>query len=188
MPDIEELNNEVRSCTKCSLCKTRINAVPGEGNPKADIVFIGEAPGKNEDIEGRPFVGAAGKFFNELLAAIGLKREEVFITNIVKCRPPGNRDPEEKEIKTCWPYLERHLKIIKPKLIVTLGRHSMNAFLPGLKISQVHGQAKRFKGIWSDKQVYFPMYHPAVALYNGSYRKILLEDMKKIPKILSKIE
>ncbi len=188
MLNIEEVNKEVRNCIKCGLCKTRTNAVPGEGNPNADIVFIGEAPGKNEDLEGKPFVGAAGKFLNELLASIALTREEVFITNIVKCRPPGNRDPEESEIKTCWPYLKRHLKIIKPKLIVTLGRHSMNAFLPNLKISQVHGRAKRYKGLWGEKQVYFPMYHPAVALYNGSYRKTLLEDMKKIPKILSKID
>jgi len=181
---LEKIRSNVLACQKCGLCKGRINAVPGEGNPNADVMFIGEGPGKSEDEKGVPFVGAAGKFLDELLAEIGMKRSDVFITNVVKCRPPENRDPQDDEIAVCWPYLEEQIKLIKPKLIITLGRHAMNRFLPDLKISQVHGQAKRFKGVGNDKQVYFPMYHPAVALYNGSYREILKEDMRKILKLL----
>lgn len=188
MSTLENIRSKVVSCTKCRLSQTRTNAVPGEGNSNADVMFIGEGPGKSEDEKGMPFVGAAGKFLDELLAEIGMKRSDVFITNIVKCRPPGNRDPRDDEIAICWPYLEDQVKLIKPKLIVTLGRHAMNRFLPDLKISQVHGQAKRYKGVGTDRQVYFPMYHPAVALYNGSYREILKEDMRKIPKLLSMIE
>jgi len=188
MGEIEKIRQQVVNCQKCGLCKTRNNSVPGEGNVNADIMFIGEGPGKNEDLKGVPFVGAAGKFLDTLLESIGLTRADIFITNIVKCRPPANRDPEPDEKRACWPYLIEQIKAIKPKLIVTLGRHAMNTFLPGLKISQVHGQAKRYKGIWQEKQVYFAMYHPAVALYNGSYREILLEDMQKIPKILKKLD
>lgn len=188
MSTLEDIRNNIIVCTKCGLSKTRTHAVPGEGNMNADIMFIGEGPGKSEDEQGKPFVGAAGKFLDELLSEIGMNRGDVFITNVVKCRPPGNRDPLDNEIAVCWPYLEAQIKLIKPKLIVTLGRHAMNRFLPDLKISKVHGQAKRYKGIWSDKQVYFPMYHPAVALYNGSYREILKADMKKIPKLLSMIK
>lgn len=188
MSTLETIKNEVLVCNKCRLSQKRTNAVPGSGNPNADIMFIGEGPGKSEDEQGVPFVGAAGKFLDELLAEIGMKRSDVFITNIVKCRPPGNRDPQDDEIAVCWPYLKEQVRLIKPKLIVTLGRHAMNRFIPDLKISNVHGQAKRFKGVATDKQVYFPMYHPAVALYNGSYREILKEDMRKIPKLLSMIE
>lgn len=188
MTTLQELEEKCRNCKKCRLCEGRKNSVPGTGNDKAEIMFIGEGPGKDEDIQGEPFVGAAGKFLNELLASINLKREDVYIANVVKCRPPGNRDPFPEEIEACWPYLEKQIKIIKPELIVTLGRHSMGRFLPGLKISQAHGQAKRYKGIDGGKQVYYPMYHPAVALYNGSYRGILVEDMKRIPKLLKKIK
>lgn len=188
MNTLENVKGRVISCQKCSLFKTRTHAVPGEGNPNADIMFIGEGPGKSEDAQGVPFVGAAGKFLDELLAEIGMKRSDVFITNVVKCRPPENRDPKDDEIAVCWPYLEEQVRLIKPKLIITLGRHAMNRFLPGLKISQVHGQAKRYKGVGTEKQVYFPMYHPAVALYNGSYRDILKADMRKIPKLLSMIK
>ena len=188
MSELDDIRKEVVSCKNCRLCETRTNAVPGEGTLKSGIMLVGEGPGKSEDEQGKPFVGAAGKFLDELLGSIGFSRDDVFITNIVKCRPPGNRDPQDDEIEICWSYLERQINIIKPKLIVTLGRHAMNRFLPELKISQVHGQAKRFKGIWQEKQVYFPMYHPAVALYNGSYREILIADMKKIPKLLSMIE
>jgi DNA polymerase len=188
MADLTKLHEQIRSCTKCALSKTRTNAVPGEGNFNAEIMFVGEAPGKSEDEKGEPFVGAAGKFLDELLLEIGLKRGDVFITNVVKCRPPENRDPLDEEIQACWPYLETQINEIKPKLIVTLGRHAMYRFLPGdLKISKVHGRAKRYKGIWDEKQVYFPMYHPAVALYNGSYRETLKNDIKKIPKVLEKI-
>lgn len=188
MVNLVELHEQIKSCTKCELFKTRTNAVPGQGQLNTDIMFIGEGPGKSEDLKGQPFVGAAGKFLDELLSKINLGREDVFITNVVKCRPPANRDPKEEEVKICWPYLEEQIKQINPKLIVTLGRHAMYRFLPeNLKISEVHGQAKRYQGICRQKQVYYPMYHPAVALYNGSYREILIKDIKKIPKILEKI-
>ncbi len=188
MTNLKDIEEKCRKCKKCLLHEGRTNSVPGEGSEKAEVMFIGEGPGKDEDLQGRPFVGAAGKFLDQLLEAAGLKREDVYIANVVKCRPPGNRDPLPEEIEACWPYLEEQIKTIKPALIVTLGRHSMNRFLPGLKISQVHGKAKRYKGITGGKQVYYPMYHPAVALYNGSYREILMEDIKRIPKLLKKIK
>lgn len=165
------------------LAKTAKQLVMGDGNPDADIVFIGEAPGKNEDEQGKPFVGASGKFLSEMLALIDLKREDIYITNIVKYRPPNNRDPELDEKKAFLPFLTRQLEVIKPKLIVTLGRHSMDAILPGLKISQVHGEAKRYKGL-----VYLPLFHPAAALYNGGMRQTLIDDFVKIPLILRKIQ
>jgi len=135
MNTLKSINEEILSCQKCGLYKTRTHAVPGDGNMNADIMFVGEAPGKAEDIQGKPFVGAAGKFLDELLAEIDLKRSDIFITNIVKCRPPNNRDPQDNEISVCWPYLEEQVKLIKPKLIITLGRYAMNRFLPDLKIS-----------------------------------------------------
>ena len=153
-----------------------------EGGPDAEVLFIGEAPGANEDKQGKPFVGAAGKFLNEMLAGIGLSREDVYITNIVKYRPPANRDPEPDEIKAFMPYLLAQIEIIQPKLIVFLGRHAMNVFLPDLRISQVHGQPKRKNG-----QVYLPLFHPAAALYNGGMRQTLIEDFNKIPAILKQI-
>lgn len=164
------------------LCQTRTHAVPGEGSLEAEIVFIGEGPGQQEDLQGRPFVGAAGKFLAEMLASINLKRDDVFITNIVKCRPPNNRDPLPEEKALCAPFLDEQLAIIQPKLIVLLGRHAMEYFLPSLKISQVHGQPKRKAG-----RVYLPLYHPAAALYNGSQRQVLLEDFQTIPTILAQI-
>lgn len=154
----------------------------GAGDPDADIVFIGEAPGKNEDLKGEPFVGAAGKFLNEMLELIGLKRASVYITNIVKYRPPNNRDPLPEEKSAFMPYLDKQLDIINPKLIVTLGRHSMDVLLPGLTISQVHGQANRYKN-----RVFLPLFHPAAALYNGGLRQTLKDDFAKIPLILEKI-
>jgi len=154
----------------------------GDGNPAADIVFIGEAPGKNEDLQGIPFVGAAGKFLNEMLEMIDLKRADIYITNIVKYRPPNNRDPLPDEKSAFLPYLQQQLDIIDPKLIVTLGRHSMDVLLPGLKISQVHGQPKRYHG-----RVYLPLFHPAAALYNGGMRQTLIDDFALIPAILQKI-
>lgn len=155
----------------------------GDGNPDAKIVFIGEAPGKNEDLQGIPFVGAAGKFLNEMLEMIGLERKDIYITNIVKYRPPNNRDPEPSEKEAFLPYLQGQLDIIQPKLIVTLGRHSMDVLLPGLKISQVHGEPKRYNG-----QVYLPLFHPAAALYNGGMRQTLIDDFSLIPAILEKIK
>ncbi len=172
------------SCT-CTLKATATQAVSGEGNPDADIMFIGEAPGKNEDLHGVPFIGAAGKFLAEMLATIHLKREDIYITNIVKYRPPNNRDPLPDEIRACEPWLHEQLNIIKPKIIVTLGRHAMEHFIPGKKISEVHGQA--FTRTLPDigEQVFFVLYHPAAALYNGSLRNTLIEDFKKIPAILA---
>lgn len=154
----------------------------GDGDVDAEIVFIGEAPGKNEDLQGIPFVGAAGKFLNEMLASIDLKREDIYITNIVKYRPPDNRDPFPDEKAAFLPFLRAQLEVIKPKLVATLGRHSMDALLPGLQISQVHGQPKRYKG-----QVYLPLFHPAAALYNGGLRQTLVDDFAKIPRILAQI-
>ena len=155
----------------------------GAGNPDSDLVFIGEAPGKNEDLQGEPFVGAAGKFLNEMLASIGLERSDIYITNIVKYRPPGNRDPEPAEIEAFVPYLKQQLAVIRPKLVVFLGRHAMSVFLPELKISSAHGQPVRKGG-----QVYMPLFHPAAALYNGGLRQTLLDDFARIPAVLKKID
>ncbi len=185
---VDTLVSKIKSCELCGLCKTRTNAVPGYGNWDADVMFIGEGPGRDEDLQGLPFVGAAGRVLNEMLSAIGWTREDVFIANVVKCRPPNNRDPLPEEVKSCWPYLEEQIRIIKPKLIVTLGRHSMNRFMPGLKISEVHGEAKIANGVWQEKQVYLPLYHPAASLYDPRKKVVLLEDFKKIPLILKKID
>lgn len=160
-----------------------MNLVMGDGNLNADIVFIGEAPGKNEDEQGIPFVGAAGKFLNEMLAAANLERSDVYITNIVKYRPPNNRDPLPEEKKAFWPYLLKQLQIIKPKVVITLGRHSMEYFLPDMKISQIHGEAKRIQ-FGDDKIVIIPLYHPAAALYNGGLRQTLIDDFVNVPKII----
>lgn len=153
-----------------------------DGNPEAEIVFIGEAPGKNEDEQGLPFVGAAGKFLDEMLDSIGMKRADVYITNIVKYRPPNNRDPLPDEKAAFLPFLKTQLEVIQPKLVVPLGRHSMDALLPSLQISNVHGQPKRYQG-----QVYLPLFHPAAALYNGAMRQTLIDDFAKIPRILVQI-
>jgi DNA polymerase len=173
---------------KCELKKTATRAVPGDGSPEAPIVFIGEAPGKSEDAQGIPFVGAAGKFLSEMLEKIGLKREEIYITNIVKYRPPNNRDPEPAEKDACREWLHEELNFIKPKLIVFLGRHSMNDFFPTESISKIHGKLliKKFANI--ETKYFLPLYHPAAALYNGGMRETLMEDFKKIPKILEKIK
>jgi len=168
------------------LAATATNLVLGDGNSNADIVFIGEAPGKNEDEQGLPFVGAAGKFLNEMLASIGLNRDDIYITNIVKYRPPNNRDPLPEEKKAFWPYLVRQIDVIEPLVIVTLGRHSMEYFLPDHKISEVHGQPKRMT-FGEGKVVILPLYHPAAALYNGGMRETLLEDFSQIPAIIKKI-
>lgn len=160
--------------------------VMGSGNPDASIVFIGEAPGKNEDEQGVPFVGAAGKFLDEMLAAAGMRREDVYITNIVKYRPPNNRDPLPDEKKAFWPYLLKQLQIIEPKVVVTLGRHSMEYFLPGMFISQIHGQPKRIQ-FGDHKLVVVPLYHPAAALYNGSLRQTLIDDFCRMPEIIRQL-
>ncbi|MBI2798118.1 uracil-DNA glycosylase [Candidatus Saccharibacteria bacterium] len=165
------------------IAKSCLNPVPGEGNPAAEIMFVGEAPGAEEDKQSRPFVGASGKFLESMLETIDRSRQDVFITNIVKFRPPNNRDPSREEIQACLPYLLAQIKVIDPKLIVFLGRHSMNVFFPELRISQAHGQPVKRSG-----RVFLPLYHPAAALYNGSMRAILQEDFGRIPAILRKVE
>ena len=160
--------------------------VMGDGNLDADIVFIGEAPGKNEDIQGLPFVGAAGKFLNRMLEAAGLQRDDVYITNIVKYRPPNNRDPTPAEKKAFWPYLLKQLQIIDPKIVVTLGRHSMEYFLPDVRISEVHGEPKWIQ-LGDHKLVVVPLYHPAAALYNGSLRQTLIDDFQRLPEIVRQL-
>ncbi len=185
---LEALNILMAASCTCSLKETATQAVPGEGNPDADIMFIGEAPGKNEDLQGVPFIGAAGKFLSLMLATIKLKREDIYITNVVKYRPPNNRDPLPEEIAACMPWLHEQIKIIKPKIIVTLGRHALEHFVPGKKISEVHGHAFRRNFPDMGEQVFFSLYHPAAALYNGSMRQTLIEDFKKIPKILATLE
>lgn len=180
---LDNLNNQISKCEKCPLSKARTNVVPGEGSPKAEIMFIGEGPGQKEDELGRPFVGAAGKLLDKLIGSIRLKREDVFIANVVKCRPPENRDPLPEEVEACRRWLDKQVEIIKPKLIILLGRHSMNRFLPNLRISVDHGKPKRRYG-----QVYFPIYHPAAALYRNGLLEDLKKDFKKIPMILEMIK
>lgn len=181
---LNELQAKILKDNVCEdLAKQATQLVFGDGNPAAEIVFIGEAPGKNEDLQGKPFVGAAGRFLEEMLAMIGLKRGDVYITNIVKYRPPNNRDPYPEEKEAFLPYLQAQLDIIQPLLVVTLGRHSLNCFLPELQISQVHGQPKR-----KNSQVYLPLFHPAAALYNGAMRQTLIDDFAAIPAILDKIK
>jgi DNA polymerase len=174
---------EVRICPKCELARTRTHAVPGEGDPKARVMLIGEGPGWHEDQQGRPFVGNAGKFLNELLAKAGLKREDVFITNVVKCRPPGNRDPLPDEIAACAPYLDRQIATIDPEVIVTLGRFSMARWFPGERISKIHGQPKR-----EGRRLIVPMYHPAAALHQAALRGAIEDDFAKLPKMLAEVE
>lgn len=186
--ELENLNKKWMEECQCELKKTAAQAVPGNGSPETEIVFIGEAPGRSEDKEGRPFVGAAGKFLNEMLGVINLKKEDIYITNIVKYRPPNNRDPLPEEKSACRDWLLEELKIIKPKLIVFLGRHAMNNFFPAEQISKAHGKLliKVFKGM--PTKYFFALYHPAAALYDGSMREVLIEDFKKIPKVLKEIE
>jgi DNA polymerase len=185
---LEDLNTEMAELCQCALKKDATNVVPGEGSAYADILFIGEAPGKKEDLEGKPFIGAAGKFLSEMLASIGLKREDIYITNVVKYRPPNNRDPLPDEVADCWPWLAAQIQLINPKLIVPLGRHAMERFIQGKKISEVHGQIFEIELPTFGKRNFYTLYHPAAALYNGSMRKVLLEDFSRIPKLLKKIK
>jgi len=184
---LDELNKYWENNCTCELKKTASRAVFGDGNAESEIIFIGEAPGKKEDEGGRPFIGAAGKFLSEMLENIGMKREDIYITNIVKYRPPDNRDPSPKEKEDCNEWLINELKIISPKLIIFLGRHSMTRFFPNEKISDVHGKIQIIETKEFGKQAFLPLYHPAAALYNGSMREILIMDFKKIPKALEKI-
>jgi uracil-DNA glycosylase family 4 len=183
MSALNELNQEIERCQKCEIAKYRNRAVPGEGAEDAAIMFIGEAPGWHEDQQGRPFVGPAGKFLDELLASIGLSRQQVYIANVIKCRPQGNRDPLPTEIQNCRPYLNQQIELIKPKMIVTLGRYSMAMFFPGKSISKIHGTAQK-----RDNVIYYAMYHPAAALHQASLRTAIEEDMAKIPKLLAEAE
>ncbi len=185
---LNQLNTKMSACSLCALRPGCTRVVPGAGDTNAKIMFIGEAPGKKEDETGLPFVGAAGKFLDEMLGAIKLKREDIYIANVCKCRPPSNRDPSPEEVKLCWPWLLQQIQIIEPKLIVTLGRHSMERFLPGQKISEMHGHAMRHEIEGLGLQVFYTLYHPAAALYNGGMRETLLKDFKRIPKILEKIK
>ena len=178
---LKEIATEVSSCRMCELQHSRKNAVPGEGPENSDIMFIGEGPGFHENEQGRPFVGAAGKFLEELLTKIGLSREEVFITNVVKCRPPGNRDPRPEEVEICTKtYLDRQIQAINPKVIVTLGRFSMNLLISDAKISNVHGHPVQIKG-----RLVVPMYHPAAALHQGSLRPVIQNDFSKLPQLIA---
>lgn len=181
---LEQIKADIIKNNICpDLAREAKNLVMGDGNVDADIVLIGEAPGKNEDILGLPFVGAAGKFLDSMLESANIKRSDVYITNIVKYRPPNNRDPEQDEKEAFWPYLVRQLDVIQPKVVVTLGRHSMEYFLPGKKISMIHGQPKRI-AFGNSKIVIVPLYHPAAALYNGSMRSTLIDDFNKLLKII----
>jgi len=182
MSELEELCREIRNCQKCRLAQGRTNAVPGAGPEDADIIFVGEAPGFHEDQQGLPFVGAAGSYLDELLASINLSREKVYIANIIKCRPPNNRDPREEEIRACQPYLDRQIELISPKIIVTLGRFSMRLAWRDVRISRIHGRPKRI-----DDVIYYPVFHPAAALHQPKYRSMIEQDFRKIPEILADI-
>ncbi len=192
---LEKIKAEILAQNICpDLAKQATQLVFGEGSPSAEVIFIGEAPGKNEDLQGKPFVGAAGKFLNEMLAMIGLDRQDVYITNIVKYRPPNNRDPYPEEKEAFFPFLQAQLEVIQPLIVATLGRHSMNCFLPDLQISKVHGQPKRIKVLkrGSDKETYplviLPLFHPAAALYNGDMRQTLIDDFAHIPDVINHIK
>jgi DNA polymerase len=183
MSALAQLCQEIANCRDCELAKHRTKVVPGEGREDAELLFIGEAPGWHEDQQGRPFVGPAGEFLDRLLASIGLRREEVYIANVIKCRPPQNRDPLPQEIQACRKWLDRQIEIIQPKLIVTLGRYSLARYFPNMSISKIHGKAKKSGGV-----IYYPMYHPAAALHQGSLRQIIETDMLQIPRVLAQFE
>jgi uracil-DNA glycosylase family 4 len=183
LSELADLYQEIRVCQKCILSQGRTNTVPGEGPENANVMFIGEGPGFHEDRQGRPFVGAAGNYLNELLEKIGFEREDVYITNVVKCRPPGNRDPQAEEMEACRSYLDRQIDLIRPRLIVTLGRFSMQRYFPGASISRIHGQPKRVGNV-----IYFPMFHPAAALHQPRWRSLVEEDILKIPDLLAKLD
>ncbi len=182
--EMQRIIDEISKCEKCELHKTRKKPVPGEGSITSRIMLIGEAPGRNEDEQGKPFVGQAGKFLNQLLKEAGIRREEVYITNIIKCRPPNNRDPTEKEIKSCSPYLDKQLNIIKPKAIITLGNYATKYILRKFKlkeesISKIHGKKYKINNLIFNTKI-MPSYHPAAALYNPNLKQTIIDDFKKI--------
>ena len=180
MSALTDLYQQIALCHKCDIAKLRTKVVPGEGAENAEIMFIGEAPGWHEDQQGRPFVGQAGQFLDKLLASINLNRQQVYIANVIKCRPPDNRDPLPTEIQNCCHWLDSQIEIIKPKMIVTLGRYSMARYFPGKTISKIHGTAVK-----RDNVIYFAMYHPAAALHQQSLRQDIEADMQKIPKLIA---
>ena len=180
MSELTDLYQTIAQCQRCDLAKGRKLTVPGEGPETAALVFVGEAPGYHENQQGRPFVGAAGHFLEELLASIGMKRDQVYIANVIKCRPPGNRDPLNDELEACRPYLIQQLDLIDPRLIVTLGRFSMAYFLGNVSISRIHGQPQQ-----KDGRIVFPMFHPAAALHQPKYRSAIEQDFLKIPGLLA---
>jgi uracil-DNA glycosylase family 4 len=181
---LAELYRKIAACRDCEeLARTRTQTVPGEGPEKPQIVFIGEAPGYHEDQKGRPFVGQAGQFLEQLLNSIRLKRSDVYICNVIKCRPPNNRDPLPIEIKNCQKWLDQQLELLSPRMIVTLGRYSLARFFPGEVISKIHGNARK-----QDNIIYFAMYHPAAALHQQSLRQTIEADMLKIPPLLAQVE
>jgi DNA polymerase len=182
MSALTELYQQIAQCYKCDIAKLRTKVVPGEGAENAEIMFIGEAPGWHEDQQGRPFVGQAGQYLDRLLASINLKRQQVYIANVIKCRPPDNRDPLPTEIQNCRSWLDTQIALIKPKIIVTLGRYSMARYFPGKSISKIHGTAVK-----QDNVIYFAMYHPAAALHQQSLRNDIEADMKKIPKLIAEM-
>ena len=182
---LEEIAAEVRVCTKCRLHQTRTKAVPGEGDPETEVIFVGEGPGFNEDRQGRPFIGRAGDLLVKLLASIGWRREDVFITNVVKCRPPDNRDPQPDEIAACAPYLRRQLEVLDPAVVVTLGRFSMGTFMPGARISQVHGTVRPVDpATGASSALVFAMYHPAAALRTPAIERDSYADIAAVPAAL----
>jgi DNA polymerase len=183
MSSLSELYREITLCQQCEIAKSRTKVVPGEGAEDAEIMFIGEAPGWHEDQQGRPFVGPAGLYLDKLLASINLKREQVYIANVIKCRPTTNRDPLPTEIQNCRKWLERQIELIRPKMIVTLGRYSMAMYFPGKSISKIHGTAQK-----RDNIIYYAMYHPAAALHQQSLHRAIEEDMLKIPSLLAQAE
>ena len=182
MSALTELYKEIADCRDCELVKHRTKVVPGEGPEDAELLFIGEAPGWHEDQQGRPFVGPAGQFLDQLLALIGQKREQVYIANVIKCRPPQNRDPLPREIEACRTWLDRQIEIIRPKVIVTLGRYSLARYFPNEGISKVHGKARKVGDF-----VCYPMYHPAAALHQNSLRQTIEADMLQIPRVLDQL-
>ncbi len=182
---LEAIAAEVRTCTACRLHETRTKAVPGEGSPDTEVVFVGEGPGMNEDRQGRPFVGRAGELLTRLLAEIGWRRSDVFITNVVKCRPPGNRDPEPDEIAACAPFLRRQLEVLDPALVVTLGRHSLGRFMPGERISRAHGTVRPVDPATGARDAsVVALFHPAAALRSADVERQSFEDVRRIPSIL----
>lgn len=179
---LSAVHTEVFYCTQCPLHEGRTRTVPGAGDPDAEIMFIGEAPGKNEDQQGLPFVGRSGQYLDELLHGIGLSRQQVFIANVVKCRPPNNRDPQADELEACNPYIRQQIEIIDPLVIATLGRYSMNMFFPNARISRIHGRPE-----FGERRAYFPFYHPAAALRDPAKREDMVNDFAKLMQVVEEM-